>query len=722
MPLTRKVCYVLSYTREELLRKKLIVEDLSDNDNVNGHLVETSDCYIRINELAAYVCRTLNRLEDLDWKVEDICISIEEVKDDRDVLFNILVNNRLISKYSTKYDIIERVTDFAEKMKEKKETINTFDFELDERRYKRLATYCTNMCTEQIYKNEPEKVGFVKYINQINQALSRCNKNSPLILGDKGVGKTALVKQFVNCVINNKVPKWLQGYTVVNLDVQRMVSGARYRGDFEEKLLGCIDDAIHHGKIIFVLDDVHTLVGAGAAADGATDAANIIAPYITSGKLKVIATTTFDKYAHIVEQQGALTRAFHIIKMEEPDEETLRSIMKSAAKTIGNYHFMRINEDTNKLAVELSKRYMSDRKLPDSAIDLLDESCAKQRCRTGNKVLKKQYIYEVISEQLGVPTNKLTADDSDKLINLENVLAERVLGQDEAIKALSQAIRISRVNMQDRTKPLCSFIFAGSTGVGKTELCKALAEELFNDDTAITRIDMSEYMEGHSVSKLIGSPKGYIGYGEGGALTDAVAKKPYSIVLLDEIEKAHPQVMNILLQVLDDGRLTDSSNKTVDFKNTIIIMTTNAGAKKKGEDTHLGFVATSESSRKQDFLDAIKQTFKPEFLNRIDDIIVFNKLDKPVIKQIIIKLLNEVSSKLAEHNYSVTFSENVIEYCLVNGFDEENGVRPMQHFIQKNIVAYLTMLMLESKIENDVFEVDYSEVDKSLKLKYLIEA
>ena len=719
MALKRKVCYCFTFTIQELEKLGLAQEyDMDNDDSSDMNKMMYKGIALNERDLLLYVQKQLKSKENVYWNAEDMALSCDFIENNGMPLLSILVVNRYVENYSEHYDIIERESNFDKLQKKNDIKFKAGDFELDERRYKFLAQYSTNMCVEQLEGDNLPKVGFDKYIDQICQSLSRYTKNSPLIVGDKGVGKTALMNHFAYCMANGKVPKWLSGYSVLNLDLQRMISGSRYRGDFEERLLGCLDEAVRHGKVILVIDDVHTAVGAGATNGEVNDASSMLLPFITSGKLKVVATTNFEQYAHVMEQRNSFGKAFHVINMEEPKDETLVQIMHSVSKQMGTWHSLRINDDINDIAVKLARRYKSDKKLPDSAIDLIDEACAKQRCKSRLKTLDKAYVYQVVSEQLGVSLEKISVEDTDKLVNLESRLSKRVLGQEEAIKALAKSIRSSRVGMQDETKPLGSFIFAGSTGVGKTELCKTLAEELFGDDTAFVRIDMSEYMEGHSVSKLIGSPKGYVGYGEGGVLTDAVAKKPYTIVLFDEIEKAHPQVMNILLQVLDDGRLTDSTGKTVDFKNTVIIMTTNAGAKKKGEDTHLGFVAASETSRKKEFLDAIKQCFKPEFLNRIDDIIVFNKLDTTVIRQIVNKLLNDVSRRAKEQGYTITFDESVIDYCMKNGYDEENGVRPMQHFIQKEIVAYISNMIITGGFEKEKFILAYDE-DTKLTVRYI---
>lgn len=696
---TTKKCFCFTYAHAELEKFGYTLF------NAKGKF--TAPTEEMRHSLLKRLVREVNAKESLDWKVEecDVIVNADKLSKNKavdDILVTLLLFNRHLFNLP---DVIlhDRVTD-SERVTD--EELNT-DEEQDlidkaqrfEKKGSALAEWGENLNCTCIKEGIPKYNGCDVYVDRMIQTLCRKTKSSPLLVGDKGVGKTTIVKEFIGRVLRGEVPDVMKDIVVYSINMARLVSGAKYRGDFEERLMRCLEEAAQHSEIIIFIDNLHETVGAGSVQEkDGIDGAGILMPYIADGRVSVIGTTTYNAYAHIIEKQGTLSRLFQLVNINEPTTEVACKMLHDFAEVLSKHYNVAIPNTVCDTAVMLAKRYLTNKRLPDSAIDLLDEACAKHICANKKAKLKVETIYEVISEQLGIPLSKLSESEADKLSRLSEVLSKRVIGQEQAIKSLTTAIKSSRTGLNDMTKPLGSFIFAGSTGVGKTELCKALAAELFNDEDAVVRIDMSEYMESHTVSKLIGAPKGYVGYGEGGYLTDAVAKKPYTIVLFDEIEKAHPQIMNILLQVLDDGRLTDSTGKTVDFKNTLIIMTTNIGAKKKGEDTHLGFVSMTEHDRKADFMSAIKGYYKPEFLNRIDDIIVFNKLEPETVTMITEKLLNELKVMCKSKGYDVSFDASVLEYCMENGFDAENGVRPMQHFINRNIKAELSNAILEGTL------------------------
>lgn len=545
---------------------------------------------------------------------------------------------------------------------------------------------------------------FDNEINRVIQALSRKTRNSPLIVGDRGVGKTTVVKEFARRIVQGRVPEWLKRCSVWEVDIVKLLAGTKYRGDFEARLVSLIEAAATDNDVILFFDNFQNVVGAGATStegeNSASDGAVILAPYIASGKIRVIATTTNEMLQKVLDDREDLRRSFQLVPMQEPDTDTAMQIMVKVGEEFNNFYNITIEPNELLLAIELAKRYTSDKKLPDSAIDLLDEACAKHKVQGNGSYLDRNMLYMVVSERMGIPVTKVSESDSRRLLGLEKSLMQRVKGQEEAIKAVANTIRCSRVGLQDATKPMGSFIFAGSTGVGKTELCKALAYELFSDDTAITRIDMSEYMTESSVNNLIGSPKGYIGYGEGGVLTSAVLKKPYSLILFDELEKAHPKVLDLLLQVLDDGRLTDNKGRTVNFRNTVIIMTTNLGAKKRGEGRAAGFVTNETINRKTQFKEAIEEAFRPEFINRIDDIITFNTLTNEVVSEIMENMLNDVVANLKKHNITATFNETLKNWVAEKGYSEEYGARPMKRFIEKEISMRLSNWILAGELTN----------------------
>ena len=610
-------------------------------------------------------------------------------------------------------------------------------------------------------------IGREKEIQRVIQILSRRTKNNPVLIGEPGVGKTAVAEGLALEIAKGNVPEILKDKRVVSLDLTGMVAGAKYRGDFEERIKAAIDEVKKSKNTILFIDELHTIVGAGAA-EGSADAANILKPSLARGDFQVIGATTLNEYRKYIEKDAALERRFQPVKVGEPTPEQAVQILKGLRDSYEAHHKVKITDEAINAAVTLSSRYIADRYLPDKAIDLIDEGASKvrlasltspdnvkeledeiadyekekasaineqdferaARLRDEQKELqtklddaKKKWqeqqkgnsgevtaedIAKIVSEWTGIPVVQLTKEESERLLNMENVLHERVIGQSEAVTAIAKAIRRGRVGLKDPKRPVGSFIFLGPTGVGKTELCKALAEAMFGDENAMLRLDMSEYMEKHTVSKLIGSPPGYVGFEEGGQLTEKVRRKPYSVVLFDEIEKAHPDVFNMLLQSLEDGRLTDSQGRTVDFKNTIIIMTSNVGARLITEkQSSLGFNSENENaeeSEKKDIKELVtgelRKVFRPEFLNRVDDIIVFNKLNKDEIKQIAVKMLKTLENRLDKMNIKISFTDNAVSEIADKGFDENYGARPLRRAIQNEIEDPLSEQMLEGKVKD----------------------
>lgn len=610
-------------------------------------------------------------------------------------------------------------------------------------------------------------IGREKEIQRVIQILSRRTKNNPVLIGEPGVGKTAVAEGLALEIAKGNVPEILKDKRVVSLDLTGMVAGAKYRGDFEERIKAAIDEVKKSKNTILFIDELHTIVGAGAA-EGSADAANILKPSLARGDFQVIGATTLNEYRKYIEKDAALERRFQPVKVGEPTPEQAVQILKGLRDSYEAHHKVKITDEAINAAVTLSSRYIADRYLPDKAIDLIDEGASKvrlasltspdnvkeledeiadyekekasaineqdferaarlrdeqkelqtklddakkkwqeqQKCNSGE--VTAEDIAKIVSEWTGIPVVQLTKEESERLLNMENVLHERVIGQSEAVTAIAKAIRRGRVGLKDPKRPVGSFIFLGPTGVGKTELCKALAEAMFGDENAMLRLDMSEYMEKHTVSKLIGSPPGYVGFEEGGQLTEKVRRKPYSVVLFDEIEKAHPDVFNMLLQILEDGRLTDSQGRTVDFKNTIIIMTSNVGARLITEkQSSLGFNSENENaeeSEKKDIKELVtgelRKVFRPEFLNRVDDIIVFNKLNKDEIKQIAVKMLKTLENRLDKMNIKISFTDNAISEIADKGFDENYGARPLRRAIQNEIEDPLSEQMLEGKVKD----------------------
>ena len=601
-------------------------------------------------------------------------------------------------------------------------------------------------------------------IERVIQILSRRTKNNPILIGEPGVGKTAVTEGLAQRLINGNIPKVLASKRIISLNMASLVAGTKYRGDFEDRLKKIIDEIIENKNIILFIDEMHTLVGAGAA-EGSIDAANILKPALSRGEIQVIGATTLKEYKKYIEKDSALERRFQTIMVNEPSAEDAISILKGIRNKYEEFHCAKITDEAIKAAVKISQRYITDRFLPDKAIDLMDEAAAKVRLKTVNiptnisqleqkiqdlKKAKEKAIdnqnYELaatirdqeikIKEELataktawetqnnaqiavteediadvatlwtGIPVKRLVAKEADRLLHIEDIIHKRVVGQNEGVNAVAKAIRRARAGLKDPKRPIGSFLFLGPTGVGKTELARSLAEAIFGDESAMIRFDMSEYMEKHTVSRMLGAPPGYIGYDEGGLLTDAVRRKPYAVILLDEIEKAHPDIFNILLQVLDDGRLTDSQGRTVDFKNTVIIMTSNAGAfKLQPQKTNtMGFAVNEDKQIKQNakkiVMDEVKRQFKPEFLNRIDEIIIFEPLTDKELTQIVTLLLNDVQKRLAEMDIELIIKDEVKSYLLKHGTDTIYGARPLKRAVQRYLQDPLAEQLLQKSIKS----------------------
>ncbi len=611
-------------------------------------------------------------------------------------------------------------------------------------------------------------IGRTSQIERVIQILSRRSKNNPCLIGEPGVGKTAIVEGLAQKIVAGDVPELLKDKRVVSVDISSMVAGAKYRGDFEERIKKSLDEVKKAGDVILFIDEIHTIVGAGSA-EGAVDAANILKPLLARGEIQVIGATTLSEYRKYIEKDAALERRFSQVMVTEPTEEDTIKILEGLRDRYEAHHNVKITDEAIKAAVELSVRYINDRFLPDKAIDLIDEAASRVKMKTYTKPeelrkieeeiekvtkekeeaiatqnfetaaklrdtekskkeelaekqkkwkdsntkkvmnLTKEDIASVVAIWTGIPANKITETENEKLRKLEEILHKRVVGQDEAVETVAKAIRRGRVGLKDPNRPIGSFLFLGPTGVGKTELAKSLAEAMFGNENSMIRIDMSEFMEQHSVAKLIGSPPGYVGYDEGGQLTEKVRRKPYCVILFDEVEKAHPDVMNMLLQILDDGRLTDAQGRTVNFKNTIIIMTSNIGARLITDSTKLGFSQNEDKSKeaqkeyedtKKAVMAEVKKQFRPEFINRIDDIIVFHKLSDDNIKKIIDIMLKNVEKRLEAQEIKIEITDEVKDLIAKKGVDKAYGARPLKRAIQSMVEDKIAEGILDGTIKN----------------------
>ena len=625
-------------------------------------------------------------------------------------------------------------------------------------------------------------IGRDKEISRVIQILSRRTKNNPVLIGEPGVGKTAIAEGLAQRIVNGNVPEILRNKRIISLSISSMLAGAKYRGEFEERLKKAIDEVQKHDDMIIFIDEIHTLVGAGAT-EGAMDAANILKPALARGEFQVIGATTLDEYKKHIEKDAALERRFQPVLVGEPSEEDALEILKGLRDRYEAFHKAKITDEALAAAVSLSSRYITDRFLPDKAIDVVDEAASKVRMkvfsaapdvkaletqladvkkekeaavtaqefekaaemRDEEKRIEKEIndkkkvakensdaklvvtdedIASVVAQWTGIPVSKIAQEESESLLHLEEELHKRVIGQDEAVVAVSKAVRRARAGLKDPKRPIGSFLFLGPTGVGKTELARALAVALFGDETAMIRLDMSEYMEKHTVSRLVGAPPGYVGYEEGGQLTDAVRRKPYSVILLDEVEKAHADFFNILLQVLDDGRLTDSQGRTVDFRNTVIIMTSNLGAKVLRKDSpELGFLAAKKADSntedvsvvnfkeaKKSVMDSVKRHFRPEFLNRIDEMIVFHALTSNDLKQIVTILMDTVVKRLGDMGLSLEISPAAMDLLVKEGSDFSMGARPLKRAIQRLIEDPISDLILQGNApEGAIIKADVED-------------
>ena len=550
---------------------------------------------------------------------------------------------------------------------------------------------------------------------RVIQTLTRRTKNNPILVGEAGVGKTAVVEGLAMCMASDNVPTELQGKRLIQLDMAAMVAGTRYRGDFEERLTKLVNQVVAEGDIILFIDEIHNMVGAGGTASGAMDAAEILKPALARGELHVIGATTTREYRLYIEKDPALERRFQPITVDEPSPQMAVEIVKGVKSKYEMHHGVQITDDAIETAVQLSVRYVTDRYLPDKAFDIIDEACSKLKitsyqhqatANNGQRVLTSEYVRMVVSQLTGVPVAELSRAEIDKLVHLEEELSSRVIGQSEAVKVVSRAVRRQRAGLKDPNRPIGSFIFVGPTGVGKTELAKALSDCLFGTNTEVIRIDMSEYMEKASVAKLIGAPPGYAGYDESGYLTEKVLRRPYSVVLFDEIEKAHPDVFNLLLQILDEGRLTDSHGKTIDFRNTVIILTSNIGITDVGNTT-IGFISHSDYTAMQEGIDkALRKFFRPEFLNRLDEIVTFNYLGKAEMVRIAQQMCFALYNRL-QGVVNLQFTKRAIEFLANDGYDRNYGARPLKRTIQRKVEDALAEQLLMGQInKGDNIRVD----------------
>ena len=626
----------------------------------------------------------------------------------------------------------------------------------------KLEQYCRDL-TKAAQDGELDPVvGRTNEMERIMQIMSRRTKNNPVLIGEPGVGKSAVVEGLAQLIVAGKVPETLSGKRLLSLDLGSMIAGSKYRGEFEERLKDAVNEVHKQGNIILFIDELHTLIGAGKA-EGSLDAANILKPALARGELQCIGATTIDEYRKNIEKDAALERRFQPVTVGEPTADEALAILHGLRDRYEAHHKVKITDEALEAAVTLSDRYISDRFLPDKAIDLMDEAASRvrltsytappdvkaqeerlkalktekdeaikhqdfekaaqlrdeeralreeveqarsqweQRKSVSQDVVTEEDIAQIVASWTGVPVKKMTEDESQRLLHMEELLHRRVVGQDEAISAVSRALRRARAGLQDPKRPIGSFIFLGPTGVGKTELCRALGEVMFDDENAVIRIDMSEYMEKHSVSRLVGSPPGYVGYEEGGQLTQKVRSKPYSVVLFDEVEKAHPDVFNLLLQILDDGRLNDNTGRVVNFKNTIIVMTSNAGASSISSTRKLGFGGTMDTARdyeamKERVMAEVKDLFRPEFINRLDDLIVFHALEPDDIRQITALLLKSVSKRLSERGMELVYDDEVIARLAEDGYDANYGARPLRRAIQRSVEDALSEEIIAGRV------------------------
>lgn len=689
----------------EVVSKQIVdIYGIGINDNTDDIFLSPRSRSI-LDKSIIFLNKSKNKLID----TEHILLALSQEEDS--IAIKILkksgIDKQLLEKSIKEYididDSIELIVN----------QIDIEDKKKDKLKISTLEKYAINLNDNAKNNKIDPLIGREKEVQRIIQVLSRRTKNNPVVIGDPGVGKTAIIEGLAIKIEEKDVPKSLENKIIYNLDISGVLAGAKYRGEFEERIKKIIDEAINAKEIILFIDEIHTIVGAGATGENPMDASNILKPVLSRGDIQVIGATTIDEYRKNIEKDVALERRLQPIIVEEPTKEDAIKILNGLKHKYERHHSVKITDNAIKQAVELSSRYITDRYLPDKAVDIIDESASrvsvnKFKSERGKRIVDSNIVSEVVELWTGIPISKIVKSECNKLLNLEDILQERVIGQNEAIKAISKAIRRSRSGIKDPKKPIGSFLFLGPTGVGKTELCKALAESHFGNEDKIVRIDMSEYMEKHSVSRLIGSPPGYIGHDDGGQLTESVRSHPYSVVLFDEIEKAHEDIFNILLQILDEGRLTDSKGRTVDFKNTIIIMTSNLGATSISNQRKTGFsIGNNESKIKEEnyndmkdkIMEEVKIRFRPEFINRIDDIVVFHKLSLDNLYDIVKIMTKDLIKRLKKMDIELDIEETVIKFIAKYGIDLEYGARPLKRVIQKELEDSLSENILSENIK-----------------------
>ncbi len=753
-----------------LAGKVLLNNDVTENKVLNLiYQLIAPDCAVSVKEPAVYTPRVKKILvnagnEAARFKADSIGtehILIAMLKE-TDSVASRLLNTMGVSVKKIYTELLEGMGEDVSRLRE--DFQNGRIRQKDKRTTAMLDQYSRDLTELARQKKLDPVIGRDAEIQRVIQILSRRTKNNPCLIGEPGVGKTAVVEGLALRIVEGEVPETIKDKRLVTLDLSGMVAGSKYRGEFEERIKRVIAEVRNAGNVILFLDEIHTIIGAGGA-EGAIDASNILKPSLARGEIQLIGATTLEEYRKHIEKDAALERRFQPVKVEEPTEEEAVDILMGLKSRYEEHHSVKITDEAVKAAVRLSKRYINDRFLPDKAIDLIDEASSrtrllayavpadikklekqieelsqekeaaikkekydeasdikKQQARkktrleklknkwreqmdTSELVVDEDIIAKTVAMWTKIPVTKIAEAESEKLINLEQTLHNRVIGQDEAVSAVAKAIRRGRVGLKDPNRPIGSFLFLGPTGVGKTELSKALADAMFGTDNSLIRVDMSEYMEKHTVSKLIGSPPGYVGYDEGGQLSEKVRRNPYSVVLFDEVEKAHPDVFNVLLQVLDDGHITDSTGRVVDFKNTVIIMTSNAGAENIVAPKSLGFASSSTDEQihddmKNKVMDEVRRMFRPEFLNRIDDIIVFHMLKKEQIGQIVDIMMKTINDRIMEQmKLSVELDDDAKAYIVDKGYDAKYGARPLRRTIQNEIEDELAERILEGKIK-----------------------
>ena len=753
-----------------LAGKVLLNNDVTENKVLNLiYQLIAPDCAVSVKEPAVYTPRVKKILvnagnEAARFKADSIGtehILIAMLKE-TDSVASRLLNTMGVSVKKIYTELLEGMGEDVSRLRE--DFQNGRIRQKDKRATAMLDQYSRDLTELARQKKLDPVIGRDAEIQRVIQILSRRTKNNPCLIGEPGVGKTAVVEGLALRIVEGEVPETIKDKRLVTLDLSGMVAGSKYRGEFEERIKRVIAEVRNAGNVILFLDEIHTIIGAGGA-EGAIDASNILKPSLARGELQLIGATTLEEYRKHIEKDAALERRFQPVKVEEPTEEEAVDILMGLKSRYEEHHSVKITDEAVKAAVRLSKRYINDRFLPDKAIDLIDEASSrtrllayavpadikklekqieelsqqketaikegkydeasdikKQQTRkktrleklknkwreqmdTSELVVDEDIIAKTVAMWTKIPVTKIAEAESEKLINLEQTLHNRVIGQDEAVSAVAKAIRRGRVGLKDPNRPIGSFLFLGPTGVGKTELSKALADAMFGTDNSLIRVDMSEYMEKHTVSKLIGSPPGYVGYDEGGQLSEKVRRNPYSVVLFDEVEKAHTDVFNVLLQVLDDGHITDSTGRVVDFKNTVIIMTSNAGAENIVAPKSLGFASSSTDEQihddmKNKVMDEVRRMFRPEFLNRIDDIIVFHMLKKEQIGQIVDIMMKTINDRIMEQmKLSVELDDDAKAYIVDKGYDAKYGARPLRRTIQNEIEDELAERILEGKIK-----------------------